>query len=97
MGTQRPAKNNNNNNGVHVVLHFHKQDGVDRNLEQADVEQDPDEEDMEDVKLDKKSEHHWRMVFEDNDGGVGNQKSVLHAKRWDVYINEKEVLIKGGY
>ena len=29
------------------------------------------------------------MVFEDNDGGVDNAKELLHAKRWDVYVNEK--------
>ena len=39
-----------------------------------------------------------RMVFEENDGGVGDHKSILHAKRWYVYryMNEKEDLIKGG-
>ena len=52
---------------------------------------------MEDVKLDDKRERHWRMVFEDNDGGVDNQKAILHAKRWDIYMNEKEASIKGGY
>ena len=37
------------------------------------------------------------MVFEDNDGGVDDKKALLHANRWDVYINEKQKLIKGGY
>ena len=37
------------------------------------------------------------MVFEDNGGGVGDKKVLLHAKRWDVYVNEKGNLIKGGY
>ena len=37
------------------------------------------------------------MVFEDNDGGVGDKKAFLHAKMWDVYVNEKKNIIKGGY
>ena len=44
-----------------------------------------------------KGERHWRMVFEDNDGGVDNAKALLHAKRWYLYLNEKEQLVKGGY
>ena len=52
-----------------------------------DVEYDTDEEDMEDEKLDNEREHHWRKLFEDNDGGVDDAKSLLHDKRWDVYVN----------
>ena len=26
-----------------------------------------------------------------------NAKELLHAKRWDVYVNERENLVKGGY
>ena len=52
---------------------------------------------MDYVNLDNKRERHWRMVFEDNDGGVDDPKSLLHAKKWDVYVNEKENLVKGGY
>ena len=37
------------------------------------------------------------MLSEDNDGGVDDKKTLLHANRWDVYVNEKENLIKGGY
>ena len=36
-------------------------------------------------------------MFEDNDGGVGDAKALLYAKRWDIYVNEKEKLVKGGY
>ena len=61
------------------------------------MEDDPDEEEMENVKLDDEREHHWRMVFKDNYGGVDDKKTLLHAKRWDVYLNEKEKIIKGGY
>ena len=68
--------------GVHVVLNFHKEDGVDRKEDQADVYPHPDEEEMEDMILDNERDCHWRMVFEDTDGGVDD-------KRWDVYTNEK--------
>ena len=37
------------------------------------------------------------MVFEDNDGGVDNAKVVLHANRWNIYVNKKVKLVKGGY
>ena len=61
------------------------------------MEDDPDEEDMEDVNLDKERERHWRMVSKDNTRGLDNAKALLHAKRWDLYVNEKENLVKGGY
>ena len=44
---------------------------------------------MDDVNLDNERERHRRMVFEDNGGGVDDVKSLLHDKRWDVYVNEK--------
>ena len=53
------------------------------------MEDDPDEKKMDGVHLDDDRERHWRMVFEDNDGGVEDAKALLHAKRWDVYVNEK--------
>ena len=37
------------------------------------------------------------MVLEENDGGVDNAKAFLHAKGWDIYMNEKEKIVKGGY
>ena len=37
------------------------------------------------------------MVFKDNNGGVDDAKALLHTKRWDIYVNEKEKLVKGGY
>ena len=61
------------------------------------MEDDPDEEEMENVNLDNKKERHWRMVFKDNDGGVYDSKEMLHAKRWDIYVNERGKLVKGGY
>ena len=61
------------------------------------MEDDPDEEDMDDVNLGDGRELHWRMVFKDNGGGVDDAKELLHDKRWYVYVNEKEKLVKGGY
>ena len=45
------------------------------------MEDDTDEEEMDDVNLDNKRGRHWRMVSKDNDGGVDDAKSFLHAKR----------------
>ena len=61
------------------------------------MEDDPDEEETKKLNLDNKRERHWRMVFEDNHGGVDDAKELLHAKRWCIYVNEKEKLVKGGY
>ena len=36
-------------------------------------------------------------VFEENHGGVDNKRAFLHAKMWDIYVNENKKLIKGGY
>ena len=61
------------------------------------MEDDTDEEEMYDVNIDDERELHWRNVFEGNEGGVDDKKSLLHAKRWDLFINEKEKLAKGNY
>ena len=59
---------------------------VDNKEDKADVDDDPNEKDMEYVNLDNGRERQWRMVFEDNDGGVDYAKALLHAKRWDIYV-----------
>ena len=61
------------------------------------MEDGTDEEDMDDVNLDDEKEHYWGMVFKDNVGGVDDKKALLNANRWDVYVNENEIFIKGGY
>ena len=61
------------------------------------MEDDPDEEDMDDINIDDKRERHWRMVFKDTYGGVDDAKALLHANRWDICVNEKEKIFKGGY
>ena len=47
--------------------------------------------------LNDERERHWRMVFEEKNGGVDGKNALLHAKRWYVYNSEKEELVKGGY
>ena len=42
---------------------------------------------MDALNLDDERERHWRMVFDDNYGGLDDVKSLLHAKRWDIYVN----------
>ena len=79
------------------MILFKNEVGVEIKEDKADVEDDNDEEDMEDVNLDNDRERNWRMVLEDNDGGVENGKSLLHMKRWDFYVNVKEKMVKGGY
>ena len=61
------------------------------------MEDDLNEEETDDINIDKKRERHWRMVFEDNEGGVDDKKTLLHAKRWDLYVSEKEQPVKGKY
>ena len=74
-------------NSVIVLLNLNKEYGVDRKKNKSDMDPDPDEEYMEDVRLDGRRECHWRMGLEDNGGGVEDKKELLHAKRWDVYMN----------
>ena len=61
------------------------------------MEDDTDEEDMENINLDKNRYRHWSMVFEYNDGGVDDAKALLHAKKWDICVNDKENIVNGGY
>ena len=40
--------------------------------------------------LNDERERHWRMVFEEKNGGLDGKNALLHAKRWYVYNSEKE-------
>ena len=62
-----------------------------------EVDPYPDEKEMKYVILDYVTERHWRLIFEENYGGVDYQKLIIHSERWDVYMNEKKELIKGGF
>ena len=44
---------------------------------------------MDDVNIYDDMELHWRVVSEENYGGVDDKKTLLHAKMWDIYMNEK--------
>ena len=70
--------------GVYVLLYFNKQNIFDRKEDQAEMETDPDEEDMEDVRLDNERERHWRMVFKDNIKRLDDDYAM-----WDVYMKKK--------
>ena len=48
------------------------------------MQADPDDEDMEEVRLDDEIYHHWKMVLNNNNGGVDYEKDILHDQRWDV-------------
>ena len=52
------------------------------------MEINPDKEEKDDINIEDKRERHWRKFSEDNEGGV-DEKALLHAKRWDLYLNEK--------
>ena len=45
--------------------------------------------DTEDVTLNNEMDNHWRMVYEDTKGRVDDQKALVHAQRWDIYLGEK--------
>ena len=46
---------------------------------------------MQDVRLGDEIEHHWRIVSEENDIGVDDDKSILHAKRLYIYMKQERV------
>ena len=82
---------------VYISLYFIEEDGLDKREEKVGVEPYLDEEDTKDVVLDDQRERHWRMVFQDNNGGVDGTKALLHANKWDVYNSDNEASVKGGY
>ena len=61
-----------------------------------ELEIDPDEEKKDDINIDDERERHWKNVFVDNERGV-DEKALLHAKRWGLYLYEKDKLVKGNY
>ena len=69
---------------VYIFPHFIKKDGVDKREDKLGVNPDTNEEDIKDMVLDDDREHHWHMVFEDNNGEVDGTKALIHAKKWYV-------------
>ena len=49
---------------------------------------DTNQEQMQNVVLEDKSEHQRSMVFEDNTGVLDDDKSLLHDKMWYAFITE---------
>ena len=43
----------------------------------------------EDVSLDGESEYFWKIFVNNNEAEINLNKSLLYAKRWDVYIRQK--------
>ena len=52
-------------------------------------ERDPDLNEKEDIRLDAIGVDHWRNVAEE-----GDNKKKIHSLKWEVYVKEKEELIK---
>ena len=50
---------------------------------------DPDLNEEEDTRMDDTRDEHWRDIAKD-----GDDKKNIHALRWEVYVKEKEDLIK---
>ena len=73
---------------VYVILQFKTEDEIENKEEQMELDIDPDKEEKDDINIDDERERHWRKNFEDNEGGL-DYKALLHAKRWDLYLNEK--------
>ena len=70
------------------MLQLKKEVVIDINQEKDYLQDDPDEEEIDDVNLEYERECHWRIVIEDNYGGADDKKEFLHARRWDVQVNE---------
>ena len=79
---------------IYVMVHFKKKVGVESKEVQADVEDDPDEEEMDIINKHNEREHQCKIIFEYSGGGVDDKKALLHAKRWYLHVNEKEHLVK---
>ena len=82
---------------VSIFTIFKKEGVVDRKEKEIDMDPVTDEEAIEDVRLENKIQHHWRMVFKDNGRGLDGDKSLVHTNRWYDYMNKKQSIIKGGY
>ena len=46
---------------------------------------------------DERDNHWWMVVGEVNEVGTYGDTFLLYSKRWDIYMRDKVLLIKGGY
>ena len=76
--------------GVYILLQCNKQDVVDTNQDQIEMEANTQEYYMEYATLGSEIQCHQGIVFEDRDRGVNDEKALLDTKRWDVYAIERE-------
>ena len=74
---------------VFYSLCYAKDRSTDMSEEQVAEERDRDLNEEEDIRLDAIREEHWRNVSEE-----GDDNKNIHALRWEVYVKEKEELIK---
>ena len=63
------------------MLQFKKVVSVESNEDQAEVEDDINEEDIDNMNLDDEKKRHCRMVSKDNYGGVDDAEALIYAKR----------------
>ena len=70
---------------VNISLYFIMENGVYKREEQLGVDTDPDAEGIEHVVLNDERERHWRIGFEEKNGGVDGTKDLLHTKDGGVY------------
>ena len=49
------------------------------------------------MRLNKKRERHWRIVFKENKKGVKKKKLIIHGNMWNVYMNNKLLIVQGRY
>ena len=57
--------------------------------DQVAEDRDPDLNEKEDIILDAIREEPWRYVAEE-----GDNKNIIHALNWEVYVKKKNGLIK---
>ena len=74
---------------VFYYLCYDKDRSIDMLEDQVTEERDPDLNEEEDIRLDAIREEHWRDF---SDEGDNNNK--IHVLRWQVYVKDKEGLIK---
>ena len=48
-----------------------------------------DEEEMEDVVVYYEREIYWRIVIDENKTGINEERALIHAKSWYVYMRKK--------
>ena len=71
---------------VYFILQFKTEDEIYNKEEQMELDIEPNEEEKDDINIDDERECQWINVFEYNEGGL-DKKALLHAKRWDLYLN----------